>query len=302
MRIMPFALPRSSLLLAALLVFSPSWLCAQAQGQVGERAQGMAGAFVAVADDASAIYWNPAGLATGGIFDAQFSVSTPSGTTEIPDPMSSSFVGVAMPPLGLAYYRVGSAVVDPDDRQNGGSGEVRVSAPGTQNFAVSLVQSVVSTLVVGTTLRVVDGADETGFDLDIGAIASIGNVRLGVIARNLAESVGTRRQATLGVALVPRALGGLMRPFSVALDVDTMRIPTVYGDLRQAAVGSEQWWLKGVLASRLGLRWNTLGAAKPAVAGGLTVKLPHSLFVEGHVTKGQDDRGSDWGLGGRITF
>lgn len=30
---------------------------------VGARAQGMAGAFVAVADDASTIYWNPAGLA-----------------------------------------------------------------------------------------------------------------------------------------------------------------------------------------------------------------------------------------------
>src|SRR4029453_5176655 len=31
---------------------------------VGTRAQGMAGAFVAVADDATATYWNPAGLAS----------------------------------------------------------------------------------------------------------------------------------------------------------------------------------------------------------------------------------------------
>ena len=32
---------------------------------LGVRAQGMAGAFVAVADDATAVYWNPAGLGTG---------------------------------------------------------------------------------------------------------------------------------------------------------------------------------------------------------------------------------------------
>ncbi|MGH9162460.1 MAG: hypothetical protein ACRD2X_21040, partial [Vicinamibacteraceae bacterium] len=35
---------------------------------VGARALGMGGAFVAVADDATATYWNPAGLAFGGLF------------------------------------------------------------------------------------------------------------------------------------------------------------------------------------------------------------------------------------------
>ena len=34
---------------------------------VGTRALGMAGAFVAVADDATAAYWNPAGLAKGAV-------------------------------------------------------------------------------------------------------------------------------------------------------------------------------------------------------------------------------------------
>ena len=36
---------------------------AQTFEAVGTRAAGMAGAFVAVADDASAAYWNPAGFA-----------------------------------------------------------------------------------------------------------------------------------------------------------------------------------------------------------------------------------------------
>ena len=41
---------------------------AQIYETVGIRAQGMAGAFVAVADDSTATWWNPAGLATGAYF------------------------------------------------------------------------------------------------------------------------------------------------------------------------------------------------------------------------------------------
>ena len=41
---------------------------AQIYETVGTRAQGMGGAFVAVADDATATWWNPAGLATGPYF------------------------------------------------------------------------------------------------------------------------------------------------------------------------------------------------------------------------------------------
>ena len=40
----------------------------QTEPAPGVRAAGMGGAFTAVADDASASYWNPAGLASGNLF------------------------------------------------------------------------------------------------------------------------------------------------------------------------------------------------------------------------------------------
>ena len=68
---------------------------AQTFGGIGTRAEGMGGAFVAVADDASAVYWNPAGIATGATFDLQ----VPSRPTR------AVFVGAALPVLGASYYR-----------------------------------------------------------------------------------------------------------------------------------------------------------------------------------------------------
>ena len=47
------------------VVLSAAPAGAQIFESVGTRAQGMGGAFVAVADDATASWWNPAGLASG---------------------------------------------------------------------------------------------------------------------------------------------------------------------------------------------------------------------------------------------
>ena len=51
-----------------VLVLLAGSASAQVFESVGTRAIGMAGAFVAVADDATAAYWNPAGLTTGAFF------------------------------------------------------------------------------------------------------------------------------------------------------------------------------------------------------------------------------------------
>src|SRR5204863_7335769 len=52
----------TSLCLVSLLFLNPRSASAQIYEAIGTRAQGMGGAFVAVADDATATWWNPAGL------------------------------------------------------------------------------------------------------------------------------------------------------------------------------------------------------------------------------------------------
>src|SRR5687768_569351 len=139
----------------------PLSLHAQDFGGVGARAEGMGGAFVAVADDASAVYWNPAGIATGATFDLQVSRGRDSNDSNI-------LIGAVLPVLGASYYRIREVtglptVSDSPDRQNGGSGEVQLRTLTTTNFGVTVVQTVAPGVVVGTTARVVRGGID-GFE------------------------------------------------------------------------------------------------------------------------------------------
>lgn len=288
------------------IVVAASPLHAQSFGHLGERAQGMGDAFVAVADDASAIYWNPAGLSNIYKFDAQAGLTNPStnsATTNGLQLIRTAFAGAAMPALGVAYYRVQAAVRVPGSRQNGGSGEVRVSSVTTGNAGVSIVQSIVNTVVVGSTLRAVRASGQTAFEIDAGGLASVGEVRLGITGRNLRGALGLARQVRVGAAIAPRSLPmGVYGPFTVAFDADLTCQLVGMTYRREIAVGSEQWWMKGLAGTRFGARWNTINPGAPAVSGGLTMRLTPSTFVEGHVTKGSTSGDSGWGLGGRLTF
>jgi hypothetical protein len=292
-------------LTTTFLLFASS-LPAQTFDQIGERAQGMGGAFVAVADDASAIYWNPAGLSNVFKFDAQAAVGSlhqPGDSAAVPDHARTAFLGAAIPALGLAYYRVRTGVLASGSRQNEGSGEVRVSALTAENFGASLVQTLVNSVVIGATLRAVHRAHATAFDLDGGAIASVGDVRVGLTARNLRHGLDTPRQVRAGVAFTPRSLSaGAYGPFSLAFDADLTRTSTGSGETRRAAIGAEQWWAAGKLGTRAGVHWSTLNTAQPAISGGFTVRLTHLVFVEGHLTKGRGAGESNWGVGARMAF
>lgn len=132
-------LPPGAGLLATTFILSTSPLSAQTFGQIGERAQGMGGAFVAIADDASAIYWNLAGLATGAYFDVQLGFSSQGKTAGQQTPARVTFAGAAMTALALGYYRLDTGVSSSRSRKNEGSGELPVAVLTTRNFGVSLV-------------------------------------------------------------------------------------------------------------------------------------------------------------------
>src|SRR3954466_13822605 len=79
---------------------------AQSFEAVGTRAAGMGGAFVAVADDASAAYWNPAGFAAGSylrlVLDRKSAQVQPSFGPAAKQ--SGLLIALGMPALGLSYY------------------------------------------------------------------------------------------------------------------------------------------------------------------------------------------------------
>src|ERR1700741_3735958 len=86
--------------IAPPLLFSLGSLSATASAQttdvIGVRANGMAGAFTAVADDATAGWWNPAGLAGGALFNGLVEYGRP----EKAQPESVRGFAAAYPALG----------------------------------------------------------------------------------------------------------------------------------------------------------------------------------------------------------
>src|SRR5215467_4841280 len=97
--------PRGKATLMGLATAGLCWIgltgecAAQGVESLGVRALGMGGAFTAVADDATATYWNPAGFATGGIVSAVVEHTQQTGSQPAGLPHDAgTFVGVALPP------------------------------------------------------------------------------------------------------------------------------------------------------------------------------------------------------------
>src|SRR5262245_34505918 len=137
------------------LAFAPRAALAQVFEIVGVRAQGMGGAFVAVADDATATWWNPAGLATGKLFSLTIDydwVDDPDEPAPFGPARRDGAVGfaAAFPSLAVSYYRFRISEVAPDPA----TGSARLLSMGINQFGTTVGQSLGSYLVVGTTLKV----------------------------------------------------------------------------------------------------------------------------------------------------
>lgn len=331
---------------AVLAVILSVWAVqsAGAQPPLGSRASGMAGAFVGVADDASAVYWNPAGLASGAFtsflvdFGKEEAVPV-NGGAQGAWRQTGRILAISAPPVGLAYYRQGAYAAGPAEPAVlgvPGREEVRssVHALTTSTVGVALLHSLGEYVVVGTTLKLMRGHAAAGFartadagealdaagelssgsetkgDIDAGVMVVVNRIRLGLVARNLTEpsfAIGSdgsqpvelERQARVGGAWGSNWPG--TSRVIVAVDADLVARAAPDGDRRDLAGGVETWWKAQRLGVRAGARRSMIGESRPVFAAGVSAGLTASLFLEGHVARGQHEERA-WSIGARFGF
>ncbi len=195
---------------------------------VGARSLGLGGAFVSVAGDASALYWNPAGIAQ--MENQQLTLSYVNYLLDI----HSGFVGYVLPRkngvnLGLAlnYFSYGefqrTTVQDPTGSGLGTFGAVDLSVSFSAAYPLS------NGLSVGGTAKVIYSKIEDyscdAYALDVGGLYPLadGRTRVGLSIQNLGfQRSGYASDHKDGLAPVFRAgashrLAGL--PLLLAVDL-----------------------------------------------------------------------------------
>lgn len=313
----------------------PSTARAQPYEAVGLRALGMGGAFVAVADDASAVYWNPAGLATGRFFSFVFDVgrvendveATGAGPGRVGERRDGSLLALGTPPLGLSYYRLSSVTARVTPESTGESADL--ARLRTSHVGVTLVQTLVDGLHLGGTLKYVHGTGasvsgvdapqdaldaastlpdrgDSAFDVDLGLMADLGRVRAGVAVRNLLEprfevAAGSEltlgRQVRAGVAVFPT------ETLSLAADADLTATTDLTGERRSLALGGEQRLWRERVGLRGGLRLSTIGDVRTTVTAGASVAFRTGVYADGYVAVGASRQAaSGAGVGVRVIF
>ena len=282
---------------------------AQLYESVGIRAQGLAGAFVAVADDASSTWWNPAGLAVGPFFSGIVEHRTGQGTTD----ESTLGVAFAVPSLGLSYYRLLIGRTSPPTPTGfttvGRQVQIAAGVPAPSfildEAGATVGQSLGKYLVLASTLKHVR-ADQTRGDFDVGAMVKLGSARFGVSAKNLyapdltadGTPIDRNRQVRVGAAYVPSP--GKTVSVIADLDADLTTTHTAAGDERHIAGGAEL--RSGRLGVRGGLSGNTVGDVRRSFSAGASLALTKGFFVDSQLTRGDDDAKRGWGVALRVAY
>lgn len=293
----------SSVLAVCWVLLIAAQAAAQGNPPIGVRAAGMGGAFTAVADDAAATVWNPAGLASG----SYFSVAADGNRL---DGQSSIFAAVGTPPLGFVYTRIATAGL--------GNGRNTLVA---HDFGVTLVQSIGNTgIAVGTTVKWVHGIASTGgdsvagnkFDADAGVMLSGGLGQVGLTVKNLTRPSFALPDANGEIRLDRMVRGGVSlhawRGAIVAADVEFTKALAVAGaPWRDAAIGVEsragpKAWIRG------GMHWNTAGGgaggsgAAPIGTAGATYAVHGGINLNAQASFGSARGNRGWGAGLGFTY
>ncbi|HTG99092.1 MAG TPA: conjugal transfer protein TraF [Vicinamibacterales bacterium] len=333
--------PLRRVLIATSLLATANPVSAQQFDIVGTRAAGMGGAFVAVADDASATYWNPGGLALGHMFSLLVDRKVADLEAETLDDPSrhdrASLVTLGTPAFGFAHYQLRTASVTPAGTMlfrfpQGGETPVRVvrlDKLTAYHTGLTLVQSLYQGIAVGTTLKVVHGDiassivpegnrderldDAAGlttegtdkFDADIGVMAGGGRLKVGFTIRNLTEPsftiTGTSDTLRLKRQMRTGVAVSVADGWSIASDFDLTENGPPETPVRAFAAGTEGRLTRQIFV-RSGFHLNTTGKARPSLSAGGSYAVRSAVFIDGQATWGGENAERGWGIATRVVY
>jgi len=146
-----------------------SWL----SNFVSARAVGLGGAFVGCADDASAVIWNPAGLATLVPNELRFETARLFEDTSVYD-FNFAVPGSKLPTFGLSIVTLQSGSFDRTNELNDPLGSFN---EGETAYIFTVARNLSPRLALGTNIKMVHQSVEdysaNGFGFDLGAIYDV---------------------------------------------------------------------------------------------------------------------------------
>jgi hypothetical protein len=242
--------------------------------ELGARAMGMGGAFVAVADDVTALHWNPAGLAGlpgVQVFGMRTSVYSIDGLSE--DAVLTSY-GTGSMGYGLGWMRTGAADLYSENTLLAGYGaetpidglaagitlkRFSVEAPGYEYYNDPAFAA---------------GGDDA-YAADLGALYRRGKWSVGATVRNLGEPelrlLSTTAEDDLDPIVSELRLGGTYLFRDVMLMTVEWRapreVPEYYEDQYVINFGSEVWFYDA-FALRAGMN-------RDRITAGLGMRTKH---------------------------
>ena len=170
---------------AMVCVASASPLLAQTIETVGSRALGMGGAFVAVASDSSATWWNPAGLSTGPFLDLALARAVTESRGILPAHRdTATWFALGTPPFGFSYYRLRITEIRPRPSPGDGSANPTVTESGSREdrragvpvrslaasqLGITIVQTLIPGFHAGATLKYLRGTVRSGLEDSLAA-------------------------------------------------------------------------------------------------------------------------------------